>query len=136
MLWVNGFAFTRNRKHVLLIEKTKPDWQAGRLNGIGGKVEYRETPLDAMVREMREEAGITLTDWRHFVTMNIAGAGQMFCYVTFDDAAKDGVTQEQEIVSLVRVNSLHTRLTVRNLPVLIALALDDSGLQLPIHLAA
>lgn len=136
MLWVNGFAFTRNRKHVLLIEKTKPDWQAGRLNGIGGKVEYRETPLDAMVREMREEAGITLTDWRHFVTMNIAGAGQMFCYVAFDDAVKDGVTQEEEIVSLVRVNSLHTRLTVRNLPVLIALALDDSGLQLPIHLAA
>jgi 8-oxo-dGTP diphosphatase len=72
--YVAGFAFDTVLKHVLLIQKTKPAWQAGKLNGIGGKVESHEhDSIDAMVREFYEEANIytTRSDWRHYAALTI-----------------------------------------------------------------
>jgi len=37
--YVCGFLFDMAFKHVALINKVRPDWQKGKLNGIGGKVE-------------------------------------------------------------------------------------------------
>ncbi len=54
--YVVGFVFRGSQ--VLLIEKKRPKWQAGRLNGIGGHVEEGETPLTAMIRECLEEANL------------------------------------------------------------------------------
>ncbi len=59
-LFVCGFCFDENRKRVVLIEKSQPAWQAGRLNGVGGKVEPGESVADAMTREFKEEAGVRL----------------------------------------------------------------------------
>lgn len=56
--YVLGFCFNRNLSKVVLILKTRPEWQAGRLNGIGGHIEAGETPGMTMYREYREEA-----DW-------------------------------------------------------------------------
>ena len=56
-LYVLGFAFTTDGR-VALIQKKRPAWQAGRLNGIGGKVEGTEHSAAAMVREFREETGV------------------------------------------------------------------------------
>lgn len=53
--YVLGFMFDHEEKHVLLIWKNRPKWQAGKLNGIGGKIEAGETPLQAMEREFTEE---------------------------------------------------------------------------------
>ena len=53
-----GFIFNKDLSKVLLIHKTKPEWQAGRINGIGGKVEDGEEYVDCMVREAEEETGI------------------------------------------------------------------------------
>ena len=33
--------------------------------GIGGKFEDRESPEDCLLREVREETGLTLTDYRY-----------------------------------------------------------------------
>lgn len=55
---VVGFAFDRDGENVLLIEKLRPAWMAGRLNGPGGKLEGDETPRLAMTREFQEETGI------------------------------------------------------------------------------
>ena len=55
-----GFAFTTNLLQVLLIEKIKPEWQKGLLNGIGGKIESGEHSVDAMTREFFEESGIMI----------------------------------------------------------------------------
>ena len=45
--YVVGFAFNKEKTKVLLIKKTKPDWQAGQLNGIGGKIEsYDKTHIN------------------------------------------------------------------------------------------
>lgn len=38
-----------------LLTKKYPDWQAGYLNGIGGKIEAGERPREAMYREAEEE---------------------------------------------------------------------------------
>ena len=41
----------------LLVVKEKPEWQRGRLNLPGGKIEAGETPEDAALRELEEETG-------------------------------------------------------------------------------
>lgn len=67
--YVVGFAFSG--KKLLLIEKNRPAFQAGKLNGIGGKIEGDETPEKAMAREFKEETGITRTRWTLFCTLTI-----------------------------------------------------------------
>ena len=41
----------------VLVLKNAPAWQIGRLNLPGGKIEPGETPLEAAVRELKEETG-------------------------------------------------------------------------------
>lgn len=52
--YVLGFCIDANLD-VLLIRKDRPEWQRGRLNGLGGHVEEGEAPSQAMQREFREE---------------------------------------------------------------------------------
>ena len=61
-----GFAFNVGLTQVALIEKLKPDWQKGKLNGIGGKVNNFENYNLAMVREFEEETGVKTQEgeWR------------------------------------------------------------------------
>lgn len=54
--------FNEQHDRVLLIRKNRPQWQAGKLNGLGGKVEPSETPHHAATRELKEEAMIIVTD--------------------------------------------------------------------------
>jgi len=58
-----GFLFSNDGKEGVLIEKCRPPWQAGKLNGVGGHIEKDESPHDAMSREFREEAGIDVLAW-------------------------------------------------------------------------
>ncbi len=44
--YVVTFLFTPDLQKVWLIEKQKPEWQKGCLNGIGGKIEDYEAPKD------------------------------------------------------------------------------------------
>lgn len=63
---VAGFAFMDNR--VLLCCKQKPDWQTGLWNGVGGKLDHEEAPIDGMVREFKEETGHVVASWDLFCT--------------------------------------------------------------------
>lgn len=66
---VAGFMFNADMTRVVLIKKNKPHWQAGKLNGIGGKVEDSdETHHHAMSREFREETSMATepADWQHY----------------------------------------------------------------------
>ena len=122
-----GLLFSEDRSSVVLIRKNRPEWQAGLLNGVGGKVEAGETPLDALVREFREETGVRTSpdQWREFARMH----GEDFvvhCFMAFDTgawAAARTVTDESIVTPTISCLSPH--LCVSNLTWLIPLALDD-----------
>ena len=46
---------------VLLIKKNRPKHQVGKWNGVGGKIEEGENPLQAMTREIKEETNLDIT---------------------------------------------------------------------------
>lgn len=58
---------------VLLIEKTKPEWQRGFYTGHGGLVEAGETPYEAMVREFQEETGVKTYPGEWYYVVSITG---------------------------------------------------------------
>lgn len=84
--YVVGIAFANDSQSkeptdtVLLLKKTHPSWQAGRLNGPGGKIEAGESPVVAMIREFREETGLTWQDWKDFAI--VEGADYRVYYFT------------------------------------------------------
>lgn len=70
--YVVGFLFSEDYKKLALIRKTHPEWQAGLLNGPGGKVEPLEHASKAMEREFLEETGVLKPDcsWELFCTIS------------------------------------------------------------------
>lgn len=67
--YVAGFMFDHEK--VALVVKNRPEWQKGRMNGIGGHIEPGETPERAMVREFKEETGYQWkVYWHKFVELS------------------------------------------------------------------
>lgn len=58
---------TSGEPEVLLLHriKKKNDLNHDKWIGIGGKFEEGESPEDCLLREAREETGLTLTSWRY-----------------------------------------------------------------------
>lgn len=54
--------FARWEENVVLVRKTHPDWQHGRLNGVGGECNEGEEPIAAAAREFTEETRIGAPD--------------------------------------------------------------------------
>lgn len=51
--------FIKKGDQILLLNREFPTWM-GNWNGVGGKIEKGETPLACILREIKEETGITL----------------------------------------------------------------------------
>lgn len=106
--YVVGFAFSSDLKNVLLIKKQKPDWQKGRYNGIGGKIEKDESPIDAMIREFKEETGVKFSDeklthaWQRYAVIK-GDDYVLHCFRAFSDEIYDCKTIEAEEVFVARV---------------------------------
>ncbi len=71
--YVCGFAFTPSLRSLLLVRKTRPDWQAGLLNGVGGKIDEGESNIDAMWREWCEETGLPNPHWERLCNLDHCG---------------------------------------------------------------
>lgn len=130
--YVLGFAF--NDAFVLLIEKKRPKWQAGRLNGVGGHIEENETPLDAMVREFREETGLhtTASQWEEYATMK-SHDWECVCFRSrneFDIGYARKMTDEKPVA--VNMHTLGLYNTLSNVPWLVGLAMDNSAPKKPV----
>jgi 8-oxo-dGTP diphosphatase len=105
--YVLGFAFNEAQTHVALIRKLRPDWQAGKWNGIGGHIEEGESPVEAMAREFNEEAGVYITteEWSPMGEMNGEG---WHCHLFRYSGAKTQYvrTLTDEIVKIFTVTEL------------------------------
>ena len=131
--YVVGFLFGSDGKNIVLIEKNRPAWQAGKLNGIGGLVEKGESPDDAMVREFEEEAGAVVKNWERVAVLQCPEA-IVFFYRAFDDEAFLSLeTKTDERVVMRTVSSLATAPTIPNLQWLVPLAANPC-VRLPLQL--
>ena len=128
--FVLGFAFTENRSLVLLVSKLRPEWQKGLLNGIGGSIERKESPIEAMNRECMEEAGLVLKWKRKGQMGGINNNGYVFsCDIFY--AFSSGITlfrqKEDELLDLYVVKNLKNLKTVANLQFLIPYGVCKDG---------
>jgi 8-oxo-dGTP diphosphatase len=131
--YVLALLFTADRRRVVLMEKTRPAWQAGRVNALGGKLREGETAVDAARREVREEAGVDVAAWDVVLvwrdpmyTMHVVRA--------FDDAAERAHTAEDQRVFTAGVDALPDNV-IDNLRWLVPLALDRD-VALPVDVAS
>jgi len=131
-----GFMFNENKTDVLLIEKQKPLWQAGKFNGIGGKVEEGETSVDAMIREFKEETGIECNQWKYIISMG-GEDWNVDVFTCADDAVFNALTIEQETVNLIPICDIEQYPIISNLLWLIPMCLDNNdngkGINYKIH---
>ncbi len=142
--YVVGLLFSVSGEQVLLIEKKRPAWQDGLRNGVGGKVEPGETPLQAMEREAEEEAGIKDVKWQPVVILRGAGHRAnnpnadfiVHFFRAFSDDAFGALEQktDERLIPMETVIAVSHIKTMPNLHWIIALAVDPC-IQLPIHVS-
>ena len=121
--YVLGFRFSRNQEYVTLIRKKTPTWQAGLLNGVGGKIEGNETPKEAMIREFHEEAGVIIPEWEPLI--KITGPDYVLnCFTCSVVAVTKTMTAER--VTNFSIYHIPWNETVPHLKWLIPYALDPN----------
>ncbi len=96
--YVLGFMFSEGGSQVALIRKTKPEWQAGKWNGIGGKIEQGEALRTAMIREFEEETGVRHLDWKLFGDMG-GKDWLVYCFVAKGDLSKLNTMTDEKVAS-------------------------------------
>ena len=132
-VYVLALLFTPARDRVVLMRKTRPAWQAGRVNALGGKLHPGESPLAAARREVREEAGVDVPDWEEFLVWDDP-VYRMHAVRAFDPAALAAHSAEDQPVFLAEVAALPPAL-IDNLRWLVPLALDRD-VAVPVRVAS
>jgi len=120
-----GFIFTPALDRVLLVHKISPEWQAGRINGIGGKMEEGETPLACIVREVREETSL-ITDASKWIYLGEMGSDMWHMHVftlVYGGDITDAKNVDKEKVEWFSPGDLPSDV-LSNLRWLVPLALD------------
>ena len=147
-LYVVGFMLDEARKNVVLIQKNRPAWQAGYLNGVGGKIEGVETGREAMAREYEEEAGWVTqpADWQRICTISwpddverVASSDPpsvSFYRCISDEGVSGSETQTDEAVSVQWVDRIPALPVIPNLRWLIPLAAYTADRYEPFSLQA
>lgn len=102
--YVLGFA--HDNDNVALIRKRRPAWQAGKLNGIGGKIEPGESAPDAMRREFTEEAGLHVAYWRTVAYLTGPDWRVTVYAAHVLDLAQRVTTRTDEEIEIVRIADL------------------------------
>ena len=135
--YVLGFLFDEKENNLVLIRKLKPDFLKGMLNGVGGKIESHETPLEAIEREFREETGLNIAweQWQH--KLSLTKDNEYFLYIFKANTPNliGASTREKEEVGIYALSSvLHPANYLNIVPNLkwIIPMLRDNTLKLPL----
>ncbi|MCD7882678.1 MAG: 8-oxo-dGTP diphosphatase, partial [Lachnospiraceae bacterium] len=103
----------KDEKYLMLHRVSKDqDVNKGKWIGVGGHFEPGESPEECLVREVREETGLTVTSWRFRGLLTFASEGwpdEYICLYTADypgeemdvccgDAVRDGATDGMDTV--------------------------------------
>lgn len=138
-----GFMFSEDKTKVLLILKDRPEWQRGKLNGIGGKEEiddYNSGMKDdyrfTQSREFKEETGIDtyVDDWELFCIIKgtettekvgtVAGSTySIYCYKAFSDKVYNAKTIESKVPLLINSWEVGQYITLPHVNWLVPMAL-------------
>lgn len=122
-----GLLFSEDKSKVLLMKRYFPKYGITQLlTGIGGNLDEGEDFYDAMFREFIEEAGVVVTDWDGFCTINKQEDGEEITiefFRAFSDSIFQATTKEDDTVLIVPVLSLIEYQKHPNLTFLIHLAL-------------
>lgn len=126
--YVVGLAHDGSR--MAFIKKNRPAWQAGKLNGIGGKVEPQESPNNAINREFKEETGYDKPlNWRPLVKMTYPGQAVIWFYTARVESqtleALYTATDEPVEVHSIEYVSDYPHNFIRNLHWIVPLALHE-----------
>jgi len=122
-----GFIFDAEISQVVLIQKNRPDWQKGKLNGIGGRIEEVEESVAGMVREAQEETGLK-TKPEQWVFLGTIERDEYGSVVDFYALIHNGMLEEivsctDESVEWYAVDNLPDQV-LTNIPWLVAYARD------------
>jgi 8-oxo-dGTP diphosphatase len=120
--YVLALLFTTDRWQVVLMRRTRPAWQAGRVNALGGALMGGESSLDAARREVREESGVDVAQWTEVLKWDDAEY-RMHVVRAVSELAREARTVEDQEVFLADVNALPANV-IDNLRWLVPLALD------------
>jgi 8-oxo-dGTP diphosphatase len=131
--YVLALLFTADAREVVLVRKTRPAWQAGRVNALGGKLARGESLFDAARREVREEAGIDVERWEQFLVWYDAEY-RLQAVRAFDDVARLARSAEDQEVFLADVHGLPLDV-IDNLRWIVPLALDRD-VAIPIEISS
>lgn len=127
-----GFVFDKGLQNVLLVHKTHPEWQKGKCNGVGGKVEEGETDVQCMAREMKEEAGLSIPEekWREFAVIYVkpTDVEVVFFATEYEGSQDDAVSMTEEQVQWCASGALPPNM-ISNVAWLVPLAKDVLGIQ-------
>lgn len=134
--FVLGFMFNKSLDKVALIKKNRPEWQSGLYNGIGGKIEcistvssissdILEDPVDAMVREFKEETGYHCPrdKWKPVCILGRDKLFKVYIYKSIGNI-EELTSLTDEKVDLFDINNIPNN-TIGNLKWLIQMALTD-----------
>ena len=131
--YVLALLFTADAREVVLVRKTRPAWQAGRVNAPGGKLHDGENVLHGARREVREEAGVDIDGWEEFLVWRDPEY-RLRAVRAFDDAARHARMAEDQEVFLAPDDALPPNV-IDNLRWIIPLALDRD-VSVPISVAS
>ena len=120
-----GFVFDKGLENVLLVGKTHPEWQKGKFNGPGGRIEEGETPVQCMAREMKEEADLSIAeaDWKEIAVIEGNDIEVVFFATEYKDEKSDAISMTEEKVGWFKSNELPPNV-ISNLRWLIPLSKD------------
>lgn len=108
--------FLHDDTRVVLIQKSRPSWQAGLLNGVGGHLEQGEDGFRAMRREFKEETGVYVPVWEKFLTLEGAKS-RIHCFASYDTGnwINQVTSTTDEPVFVVKFADMLMRATVPNI---------------------